>query len=187
MNQIANIFSAYGLAEKELVDIANYFTLKKFKSGELFIKKDMVEDAIGFVKSGIFQFYYEDVSDEITTYIALKNNVIVSVQCFFAGQPSKENIKALVDSELWLIKKSDFEMFKGKISGFNEFYTKVLEHLLICIDESRFDFITLTPDERYAKLMTNEPELIQQVPLKYLSSLIGVTPRHLSRIRKNIR
>ena len=178
MNQITNLFSAYGLAENELGDIENYVTLKKFKSGDLFIQKDKIEDRIGFVKSGIFQFYYEDVSEEITTYIALKNNIIVSVQCFFAGLPSKENIKALVDSELWLIKKSDFEMFKEKIPGFKEFYTNVLEHLLVCIDESRFDFITLSPEQRYAKLMTNEPELIQQVPLKYLSSLIEVTPRN---------
>jgi len=62
----------------------------------------------------------------------------------------------------------------------------MLEMLMVCLDESRFDYITLKPEERYAKLIKEEPELIKQIPLKYLSSLIGVTPRHLSRIRNNI-
>jgi hypothetical protein len=29
--------------------------------------------------------------------------------------------------------------------------------------------------------------LLQQIPLQYLASMLGVTPRHLSRIRGNIR
>jgi hypothetical protein len=60
-----------------------------------------------------------------------------------------------------------------------------LENLVVGMDETRSNFITLTAEERYAVLMKDEPALLQQVPLQYLASLLGITPRHLSRIRNN--
>lgn len=43
-----------------------------------------------------------------------------------------------------------------------------------------------SPKEMYLYLLKNKPHVIQQVPLKYLSSYIGITPQALSRIRKQI-
>lgn len=43
-----------------------------------------------------------------------------------------------------------------------------------------------TPEEMYLYLLKNKPHYIQNVPLKYLSSYIGITPQALSRIRKRI-
>lgn len=42
------------------------------------------------------------------------------------------------------------------------------------------------PREMYLYLLKNKPEFIQQVPLKYLASYIGITPQALSRIRRQI-
>ena len=187
MNQLEIAFQKFGFTDNEVLEITNCFDLKHYSCGELFIKNEVVSDYLGFINNGIFQFYFDNDADEITTYVALKNDFMLSVQSFFAGQPSKENVKALIDSDVWIINKSDFEKLKDKIAGFKDFYIKVLEQLMVCIDESRFNYITLKPEERYAILLKEEPELIQQVPLKYLSALIGVTPRHLSRIRNNIR
>jgi DNA-binding MarR family transcriptional regulator len=40
--------------------------------------------------------------------------------------------------------------------------------------------------ERYLNLLTEQPELLQFIPLKYIASYIGITPQALSRIRKRI-
>ena len=187
MNQLKNTFQGFGFSDSEANDISMCFALKHYKSGDLFIQRNVIADYLGFIDHGIFQFYYDNDSDEITTHIALKNDFILSVPSYFANQKSKENIKALVDSNVYLIKKSDFDNLQTKISGFKDFYIKVLEQILVCLEESRFDYITLKPEERYSKFLNEEPELIKHIPLKYLSTLIGVTPRHLSRIRNNIR
>jgi CRP-like cAMP-binding protein len=187
MNQLEITFHKFGFVEKDLFKISDCFSLKHLKGGELFIQKGFIADSLGFINEGAFQFFCDNDADDITTYIALKNDFILSVPSFFGGQPSKENIKALVDSEIWMINKSDFVKLIDTINGFKDFYISVLEQLLVCLDESRFDYITLKPEERYSKLLREEPELIRQIPLKYLSAMIGVTPRHLSRIRHNIR
>jgi ribosomal protein L10 len=40
--------------------------------------------------------------------------------------------------------------------------------------------------QRYSTLLTNHPDYIQNIPLQYLASYLGITQRHLSRIRKEI-
>ena len=49
--------------------------------------------------------------------------------------------------------------------------------------------LTLLEDSaktRYINLMREQPELIRNIPLKYLASYIGIRPQSLSRIRKEI-
>lgn len=187
MNQLATVFQSSGFTAEEGLEISKLFALQYIKAGEFFVRNEQFAGIMGFVSKGIFQYCYDYDGEEVTTYIALKNHFILSVQSFFGGQGSKENIKALVDSEVWCISRADFERLRETIPGFKDFYIHVLEQLLVCLNDSRFDYITLKPEERYAKLIREEPELIKQIPLKYLSALIGVTPRHLSRIRSNIR
>ncbi|AZA99068.1 Crp/Fnr family transcriptional regulator [Chryseobacterium joostei] len=43
-----------------------------------------------------------------------------------------------------------------------------------------------TPQNLYEYLLENKPHYIQNIPLKYLASYIGITPISLSRIRKRI-
>lgn len=44
----------------------------------------------------------------------------------------------------------------------------------------------LSAEQRYEKLLKDEPELLQQVPLQYIASMLGITPRHLSRLRNKM-
>jgi hypothetical protein len=48
------------------------------------------------------------------------------------------------------------------------------------------DLLTTSPQERYENLLQEHPKYVQQIPLKYLASYIGVVPETLSRIRKRI-
>jgi CRP-like cAMP-binding protein len=41
-------------------------------------------------------------------------------------------------------------------------------------------------EKRYEDLLTNQPTYLPLIPLNYLSSYLGITQRHLSRIRKSL-
>ena len=47
-----------------------------------------------------------------------------------------------------------------------------------------FSLLSMSGDERYRYLQNTNPDLFDQVPLKYLASMMGMTPESLSRIRK---
>ena len=71
--------------------------------------------------------------------------------------------------------------------AFHQFYFNLIEKQICLIDDYRIDLLTLTPEERYKKLLVNEPILLQEVPLHYLASFLGISTRHMSRIRKNVK
>ena len=52
--------------------------------------------------------------------------------------------------------------------------------------QQQIDVLTKTAEQRYLNLFTEQPQLMQSIPLKYIASYIGVTPQALSRIRKRI-
>jgi hypothetical protein len=42
-----------------------------------------------------------------------------------------------------------------------------------------------TAVERYEKMLKENPDIMLNVPLQYTASFLGITPQHLSRLRKN--
>jgi len=52
--------------------------------------------------------------------------------------------------------------------------------------EQTLEFQTLTAKERYEKLLKNHPEIFQKVQLYHIANYLGIAPKSLSRIRKEI-
>ncbi|GAB3899093.1 Crp/Fnr family transcriptional regulator [Larkinella knui] len=187
MNTLESYFQQIGVSSLDQEIILSGVAPKAFQKGDYFLQEGQISPQIGFILKGVFQYFYNHDGDEITTYIALENNFVVSLGCFLKQIPAKENIRALTDTEVLVISKAQFDALRTQSAAFRQFYIELLEHEIVCIDESRFNLITLTAEERYLKLVAEEPQLLQKVPQQYLASILGITPRHMSRIRKNIR
>jgi CRP-like cAMP-binding protein len=166
--------------------IANGFNWKKYAKGEYFAEEGKTSKYLAFITKGLFQYFYSKEGREITTYVAGENSFMLSLHSFYKQQPSRENVRALAVGEVWQIHYNDLENLKRDSLAFRSFYIAALESLVVSMDETRRNLIVLSAEERYALLMKEEPKLLQQIPLQYLASILGVTSRHLSRIRNNI-
>ncbi|GAB3503681.1 Crp/Fnr family transcriptional regulator [Emticicia fontis] len=180
-------FEVMGFSGESLETILNAFTLQNFKKNDHIVEEGKTSRYIGFVESGMFQYYSLKEGEEITTYISLENTFLASLSSFVGETPARENIRALVDSSISVINKPNLKKLADVVPGFKEFYIQLLERSICGIDASRHDLIVLNAEQRYEKMLKEEPHLLQHIPLQYLASILGVTPRHLSRIRNNIR
>lgn len=186
MQALQLFFEGMGFTPDAAQEIASAFHPKELPKGTLFSAEGVINTHIAFVEEGVFQYFYNQDGNEITTYVVGQNGFIASLLCVLKNLPAQENIRAITDSVIWQIASGDFNSLKNRIPGFIQFYTGLLEHQIVCIDESRFSLLTQTAEERYLQLLEKEPELLQQLPLQFLASTLGITPRHLSRIRKKI-
>lgn len=186
MKNLKAYFSYSGFQGDALEQIVNSFIPKDYKKGEHFVQDGQIGNHLGFVEKGLFQYYLALDGEEKTTYTCSDNSLIVSLVSLFKQIPSRINIRALKKSKVYLIDKKSLLELQKEVPGFKDFYIALIEWQIGCIDETRLDAITLTPTQRYQKLLENEPHLLQEVPLKYIASILGVTERHLSRIRKTI-
>lgn len=185
MDKLKAYFNNIGFDNLTSEKVAEHFYQKTFNKGDLFVTEGKTALQIGFVTDGQFQYYATTTQgEEKTTYIALQNSFVASLLSYLTETPARENIRALTNATLWIINKQDVLDLQNKIPEFQNFYIQLVEWQLCCIDKSKFDFITLTAEQRYDKLLKEEPELLRQIPLQYIASMLGITPRHLSRLRK---
>lgn len=116
----------------------------------------------------------------------MSNSFVASLLSLLKELPARENIRALTSCKLWVIEKKDLLALKNKNNAFKDFYVSLLEWQICCIDKAKFDLITMTAEQRYEKLLREEPTVLQQVPLQYIASMLAITPRHLSRLRAKV-
>ncbi len=172
--------------EHQLPEIAKRFKVLTLKKNQLLVDENQVCPYFCFVESGILQHAILVEAEEKTTYLALRNSVTSSLNSFLNKIPSRKSIKALVDCQLWVADLETFKDLQTNNEAFQQFYHNLIEKQIMLIDDYRIDLLTLTPEERYKKLLATEPKLLQEVPLHYLASFLGISNRHMSRIRKNI-
>lgn len=171
--------------EKDRGEILQSFTEFKLKKNNYLVKENEACKYFCFVESGILQHSIEVLGEEKTTYLALRNSFTSSLHSFLNQSPSRKNIKAIADCTLWVIDLKTFKNLIENNAAFHKFYYNLIERQICLIDDYRIDLLTMTPDERYQKLLQTEPKLLQEVPLHYLASFLGISTRNMSRIRKN--
>jgi CRP-like cAMP-binding protein len=179
----SNNDSLHKLMEEALLS----FSLLEIRKNDYFVKENEICTYFCYVESGILQHSIEVLGEEKTSYLALKNSVTSSLNSFLLKKPSRKNVKAMADCRLWIVHLDTFKDLITNNKAFHQFYYNLIEKQICLIDDYRIDLLTLTPEERYKKLLTTDPKLLQEVPLHYLASFLGISSRHMSRIRRNIK
>ena len=163
--------------------VQRVFTKKK-----LLLEIGNTENHISFIEKGIVRFLIpkEEKEKEITFGFCFINEFVSAYDSFLTQLPSAYQIEALTDTTIWSISYLDLQ----------EVYTKTLignligrlssERLFLIKSKREQSLLNESAEQRYLNLFTERPNLIQQIPLKYIASYIGVTPQALSRIRRRI-
>jgi CRP-like cAMP-binding protein len=173
--------------ESYIPEILHAFTPLKLRKNEFLAQKGKVCTLFCYIQSGVLQHAIEIDDEEKTTYLGLRNSCTAALKSFLQQTPSRKSIKALSDCLLLSIDLQTFKNLVKNNPAFHQFYFNLIERQIFLIDDYRIDLLTLTPEERYKKLLENEPTLLLEVPLHYLASFLGISKRHMTRIRKNIK
>lgn len=168
-------------------EIVASFETRVLKKNYYLVKQNNTCEYFCYLYKGVLQHTIEVENEEKTTYLALKNSSTSSLKSFLNNTPSNKSIRALSECELKVIKIDSFKYLMENNKAFHKFYYNLLENQIFKIDDYRVDLLTNSPEQRYAKLLKQEPDLLQKVPVKYLASFLGISSRHMSRIRSNIR
>lgn len=116
METLKSYFVSAGFAEGEANDIADRFVLKQFNKGDLFVEEGKTSRHLGFIERGFVQYFINLEGVEKTTYSIGVNNFVASLVSFLKQIPSKENIRAIMDTTIWTIAFSQSKFSKHEIS-----------------------------------------------------------------------
>lgn len=158
-----------------------------FKKGDYLLKKDQVAKKYFCVEKGLVRSYvYDYDGNDITTGFIGENELAIDVVSLFHGIPAVEYFQALTDCECYSIPFNDFQVLYHSIKGFNEWGRAWMSGNLFELKQRTISMITDSASERYKALQSKHPQILQQAPLKYVASYLGITDTSLSRIRKEL-
>jgi CRP-like cAMP-binding protein len=147
-----------------------------------------VENHISFIEKGIVRLLIpeKEEEDEITYGFSFENEFISAYGSFLTQAPSLYKLETLVETSLLSITYSDLQKVYKHTKIGNLIGRLVAERLFIIKSNRALSLLNDSAEKRYFNLFTERPNLIKEIPLKYIASYIGVKPQSLSRIRKQI-
>ncbi len=175
------------LTEDELTAFGEVFEYKIIKKNELFLKENQVCDYIGLVVSGVL-IYAKTLSngDEATIHFAFEGDWVNNTLSRLNNTPSAISIKAIEDTGILIIKQSDINNLYLKIPKTERLGRILTEQAFIKFVEQSIEFQTMTAKQRYENLLKNYPGIFKKVQLYHIASYLGIAPKSLSRIRKEV-
>ena len=154
----------------------------------VFIKVNQIENHISFIESGIVRLFIpkDNPEKEITFGFSFENQFVSAYDSFLTQSPSNYQLQALTETTVLSISYKDLQsVYKSTQIG-NLIGRLTAEDLFLIKSKREQNLLNLNAEQRYLKLFKERPELLKSVPLKYISSYIGVTAQALSRIRKRL-
>jgi len=180
-----NIAQNYNLTEEEIALTMSGYAPMSVKANHFFLEEGQVCNYIGFVTSGLLRSYsYDDFANEITSDFFPEGTLIISFDSFNNRVPSKENIKAIVDSELMVISYEKQKELYDRIPAWNQICKDLADVKSREMIDRANQFQTMSATERYRKFCSDNPQILQRATLGHIASYIGVDIATLSRIRK---
>jgi CRP/FNR family transcriptional regulator, anaerobic regulatory protein len=177
----------YKLTEQELKLTMSSYVPQSLKANEFFLKEGKVCNYIGFVTKGILRAYiFDDFANEITTDFYPEGSLIISFDSFNNKIPSKENIRAVEDSELMVISFEQQKELYRLVPAWNQICKDFADFISREMIERTRLFQTMSATERYNDFCKKHPDILQRVTLGCIASYLGVDIATLSRIRKKV-
>jgi CRP-like cAMP-binding protein len=105
---------------------------------------------------------------------------------FLTGKPSVYSIQAITDSVLLQVHRDTLEELYDQVPMIDRFFRIKTQNGYVALQERTIQQLSTPAEDRYLELVDRYRSMEQQIPQYMIASYLGVTPEHLSAIRKKI-
>lgn len=171
---------------QELDDFLSQTTTKTFKRNAILSAPAQVPNEIYFINKGIIRVSITDKEgNEHTIHFALENQFIADYSNFIQQQPSIYTLQVLEDSEIVILPRSTIEWGYKHLNQGQKMGRYIAEYYFIYQDDRIKNLYIRTPKQRYDSITSVFPNIHNRVPQHMIASYLGISPIHLSRLKKS--
>ena len=159
--------------------------VRTYKRQELLSLPMVVPNEIYFINKGILRVIITDTEGtEHTVHFALENQFIADYTGFMLQQPSMYALQAVTDLEVVTLPRSAIDWGYQSLDQGDRLGRLIAEYYFMYQDNRIKNSYARTPKERYDSINDVFPNIHNRVPQKLIASYLGITPVHLSRLKK---
>lgn len=177
---------SHPMSKDAIEQLASILVHVEVGKNEILLKGGEVSKLVYYVESGLLrQFCYKN-GKELTEHFVSEGNLFINVDSFFHQLPTHATIEALEPLSMYGIPYQPLMSLIVESREINLMYCRILEKLLMGINEKFNAFRLETANERYLRLLKERPDIIQRVPLVHIASYLLMSPETLSRVRAGL-
>lgn len=181
------LIDKFHFSESEVEYSKKMFDYETIQTKKFFLEEGKVATKLGIVITGLFRtFFINEDGNEITTAFHEPNTLLLSIDSFTNQVKSKENIVAIVTSEIMTITFTNWELLNQEIPKWQEVRKKTGDYIGMSLQARARDFQIMSAKERYKKFCQKHPIVYQKATLGQIASYLGIDIATLSRIRRTI-
>jgi len=159
---------------------------RNLQRSEYFVCEGNICTEVAFIEKGMVKHFYNTPKGEVTRWVSIKGNILSSFKSFITQTPGNENIMAISPVTLSVLSSANLNRLKIEIPEVQGIWSYFVEQYCAGLEDRLYHLIAFDALENYRYLLENYPEMIKNVPTKYIASILGIEPRHLSRIKASL-
>ncbi len=158
------------------------------KPGDVLLAPGESPDLVGLVREGALrELYVLPDGTERTRAFCTPGEFFGSLSEAIAGRASRSFIQAESRARLVWWRWTETAKLEERFPAWRGVVRRALEELFLKKSEREYELLALDALERYRALRARSPKLEALVPQRLIASYLGITPVHLSRIRRRLR
>ena len=182
-NIIESIRRYYPVSDDSLNLLFSKMRKLELPKKHLLIKGGVIDRHVYFIEKGFTRSYCLHDGKEVTIWFSREGDMTFAMKDLYHDEPGYEYVELLENCTLYAIAIKDLnDLYETNIEIAN--WGRVIhQECLLYMDQHHNDQLFLSAKDRYAQLLKEAPDVIHRANLNYISSYLGITPQHLSRLR----
>lgn len=173
-------------SESESEELLSRCYKRTFKKKEILSVDEKIIDEVYFIEKGIIRVKIFDLEGtEHTIHFAIENQFIADYRAFLTREKSSQLLEAMEDTEVIVLPKEAIEWGYEHMQEGQKLGRLIAEFYFTYLDRRIEHLYTLSPLQRYELMNSIFPNIHTRVPQHMIASYLGITPIHLSRIKKS--
>jgi|LGVE01.1.fsa_nt_gb CRP-like cAMP-binding protein len=171
---------------EDILKIKNNLNVIEISKGDFLLNEGEICKDIYFTLNGYLRVNVNIDGEDRTRDITPVNSFVTALLSYVDEIPSIETIQAISDCTVISISKIDIENMYKASHKWERIGRLIMQDMFVNAQGRLYTFLSQTAEERYKWLIKNFPDLVNEVPLQYISEYLGIKQQSLSRLRRKM-
>jgi CRP-like cAMP-binding protein len=175
------------LSDSELAPVDAAARVRAVARGDSFLRAGDVATECGTILVGVMREYYPLADGrEVTRNFAGPGDGVGSLSDLLSGEPARSAVVAESPARIITMPWSVLRDAAASTPAWTRFLGRVTERLYLAKAMREYELLALDAEARYLRFRTRFAALEAEIPLRQVASYLGITPEHLSRLRRRL-
>lgn len=173
------------LSEAERAAVSAAFHPRELKKKEILLFRGDISRHMRFIAKGCLRAYYlDDSGQEHILQFGIEGWWVNDLYSYLTQTPAEYFVQAVEPSIVLQVHRDQLEELFEKVPPMERFFRIKMQNAYVALQERTVKGMSQAAEQRYNEFREQYREIEQRVPQYMVASYLGITPEHLSAIRK---